>query len=359
MPDLGDGEIEGILRILEAEQLLGRLRERSPLERMHVFKDYAKRQIIVAMRAATLGEGFDKIIADEFLSLSNEAKMIYTIAALPTSQHHAITQGELLAACSLRFSQTLDLLATSLKGIVIRKDSAEDTWQVRHQVIAEMIVDNIAPRSMLCNAYIGYLRAISHQIPTKATRRCRPWQIFWRLLSHQNLYQQFGNEIENPRKIYESLKGWLGAHGHFWLQYGSLEIEYGQLDRASNYIEQAKGILGVNHYPVMATYAYLLLKKAIRTHDAEEAGRMAKEGEAILLSQIAEIGRRDPYPYHILGTQFLLWLRDRTQDKEERRSGMLRLKEIVEEGVRNHPGRRELKAALENINYELLMMKVL
>jgi hypothetical protein len=358
IPDLSDGEIEGILRTLEAEQLLGRLRERSRSERIRIFRDYAKRQIVVAMRAATLSEDFDKIIADEFLNLPYEAKIIYTIAALPTSQHHTITQGELLAACPLRFSQTLDLLATALRGLVIRKDSAEDTWQARHQVIAEMIVDNIAPRDMVCNAYIGYLRAISHQIPTKATRRCRPWQIFWRLLNHQNLYQQFGNEIENPRKIYESLKGWLGTHGHFWLQYGSLEIEYGQLDRASNYIEQAKGILGESHYPVMATYAYLLLKKAIRTHDAEEANRMAKEGEAILLSQIAEIGRRDPYPYHILGTQLLLWLRDRIQDKEERRSGMLRLREIVGEGVQNHPGRKELRAALNSINYELLMMKV-
>jgi hypothetical protein len=100
------------------------------------------------------------------------------------------------------------------------------------------------------------------------------------------------------------------------------------------------------------------LKKANRSGDIEEAMRLREEGEKILLAQIASVGRRDPYPYHILGSHTLPWLRHRVEDREERKRGYERLKDIIEKGVKNHPGRRELKELLSDVTRDYLMMAV-
>lgn len=358
MPDLSDDEISRVLEILERENALGELRGVPVRERLKVFRDYARRQILVAMREATSGAGFDDIIADEFARLPGEAKTLYTIAALPSSQQHTIRKKELIASSPYGLADTVDILEKALKGIVVEIQSDPEAYQVRHPVIAEMVIDALAPREMLKQAYIGYLRTIAHQIPHDARRSSRSWQLFWRLLNHRNLYYQFAGNVDPAREIYESVKKWFSGNGHFWLQYGALEVEYGNLDAAENWVRQAKVLLGEHHYPVMATYAHLLLKKATRTSDHEEANRLREEGEQILLSQIAAIGRRDPYPFHILGTQLLQWFRWRVEDRQERKRGYERLKALLEDGVRIHPGRRELRELLAEVTRDYLMMAV-
>jgi hypothetical protein len=154
------------------------------------------------------------------------------------------------------------------------------------------------------------------------------------------------------------VKKWFGENGHFWLQYGALEVEYGNLDAASNYVARARAILGDHHVPVMATYAQLLLKKANRVGDLDEAIRFQEEGERILSEQIATVGKRDPYPYHILGSQMLPWLRYRVEDRQQRKKGYERLKRIVEDGLRNHPGRQELRELVTDVTRDYLMMAV-
>src|SRR2546425_3587540 len=219
MPDLSDAEISRLLDVLERENALGELRGFLPKERLRVFRDYARRQILVAMREATSGVGFDKIIADEFLRLPAEAKALYTIASLPSSQQHTIRKKELIASSPFGLADTIDIVQTALKGIVVAVQSETDAYQVRHPVIAEMVVDSLAPREMLKQAYIGYLRSIAHQIPQGARRSSRSWQLFWRLLNHRNLYHQFAENVEQAREVYESVKKWFSGNGHFWLQY--------------------------------------------------------------------------------------------------------------------------------------------
>jgi tetratricopeptide (TPR) repeat protein len=354
MHDLNDTEIHVILDILEREQQLGELRGVSKEDRVRMFREFARRQLLVGMREATAGKGFDEIIADEFARLSPEAQLIYVIVALPSFQHHSVKRSELLAASPYPLERTIEILNRSLLGIVIETEQGRGVYQARHPVIAEMIVNSVAARGVLSDAYGSYLRAIAHEVPPNANRKSRTWQIFWRLLNHQNLYRQFGN-VEYARRIYESLKNWFGAHGHFWLQYGALELEYGHLDSAENYINQARTILGEKNIPVMSTYGHLLMKLANRTPDLDEGVRLREEGEKILRAQIASASRSDPYPYHILGTQMLGWLH-RVEDRQERKSGYERLIRIIEEAVQIHPGRQELRDLLNDIRREYLML---
>jgi hypothetical protein len=168
------------------------------------------------------------------------------------------------------------------------------------------------------------------------------------------LFRQFGN-VDHARRVYESLKNWGGAHGHFWLQYGALELEYGNLDSAANYINQAKTILGEGHIPAMTTYGHLLMKQAVRTPALDEAIRLRDEGERILRAQIAQARRSDPYPFHILGKQTFDWLQ-RVEDRPTKKAEFERLIRLLEEAVAIHPGRQELKDLLAQVQRDYLMM---
>ena len=83
IPDLTFKDIDSILDKLHENNLLGKLAGKTR-EQRNVFLAYAKRQILVAMREATVGSGFDQIIKDEFLRVSPlEAQMLYLCAAIP------------------------------------------------------------------------------------------------------------------------------------------------------------------------------------------------------------------------------------------------------------------------------------
>src|SRR5271165_3451444 len=83
IPDLSSSDIDNIIDLLERRMLLGRLANMTKEKQREVFLGYAHNQILVAMRRATLGSGFDDIIKNEFLTTEPlEAKMIYLCASL-------------------------------------------------------------------------------------------------------------------------------------------------------------------------------------------------------------------------------------------------------------------------------------
>jgi hypothetical protein len=67
------------------------------------------------------------------------------------------------------------------------------------------------------------------------------------------------------------------------------------------------------------------------------------------------VGLEDPYPYHILGSQGLSWVRRAPISDSARRRDFGRLLRIVTDGLKNHPRDKGLAQLAEDLEREYLL----
>lgn len=144
---------------------------------------------------------------------------------------------------------------------------------------------------------------------------------------------------------------------HYWLHRGALEVEEGDLQLATNFLDQARS-LAQGERQVETEYAYLLMKKAASDPRHSSAKEWFDNGRRTLESLILGEGRRDPYPYHVLGSQGLAWARKAPLPTLDRQALLRELLRWVEQGVEQHPKVRELANLLVDVKKEWLSTTV-
>ncbi|MGH9425265.1 MAG: SIR2 family protein, partial [Terriglobia bacterium] len=124
VPLLSDADIIAVLGTLEHNNLLGYLRGKTPEQRVAIFKEKARKQILVAMREATSGRGFDDIIHDEFESITPDAaKELYLAIALASTDNYGLSIQQMILAMNDRPpTETMVLVEKSLSGILLQKE---------------------------------------------------------------------------------------------------------------------------------------------------------------------------------------------------------------------------------------------
>ena len=162
-------------------------------------------------------------------------------------------------------------------------------------------------------------------------------------------------DVGRAREIYESLEDVLNWDYHYWLQRGSMEVEVSNVRGAENFLGQAKG-LAPDDYKVQTEWAYMLLKRAAQEAEGGLTGarELADEAFAELHDAIARRGPTDSYPYHVLGSQGLGWVRRASLTAIERTEKLRELLETVREGRRHHPRQRDLEMLERDIQDEYL-----
>jgi hypothetical protein len=349
VPDLSDSDIHAILVTLEQQGLLGQLRGLGYDQRVQVFKHKAKKQILVAMREATRGRGFDEIIEEEFKTIvPEEAQLLYLIAAIPSMHHYTIKRGDLIAAMELSPSETSSLIEENLSGVLIEYENDAQRLQIRHPLIAEHVVVEAAPRVFLAEAYVRYLELVAHDLPpVRERRRSRLFRIYRDVINHRELHSVFLGQRDLCRGIYESMRCHFMEDGHYWLQYGSYELEYGDLDFAENYLLQAEALMPAHPW-VATAIGYLLMRKAIEGQSLMAAMELVAQGLQKLRGQILRIGLEDPYPYHVLGSQMLAFIK-RWCPVRDQAAELRKLHMEVSEGCKRHPLDGQLRVLVDDI----------
>ncbi|MGH9426674.1 MAG: hypothetical protein ACRD2L_10300, partial [Terriglobia bacterium] len=183
-------------------------------------------------------------------------------------------------------------------------------YVIRHPAIAELILSN-ANREKLARAHIDFLRTISSVLPSdrRERRLSRAFRVFRDTCNHKRLRAMFPNRLDLVRNIYEEMKDYFRDDGHYWLQYGTFELEYGgQLDAAENYIQQAAALMPGNKQ-VSTAYAYLLMKKAVAATTSGAAQSSMQEAVAILSEEMSTRNDVQGYPYHVYGSQMISYIR--------------------------------------------------
>lgn len=348
IPDLSPKDVDSILDKLDQHNLLGKLAGHARNQQREVFLSYAKRQVLVAMRAATLGKGFDEIIKDEFLHIIPlEAQMVYLCSAIAMAGGFNITRQELLSCSGVQPVETLDYIQHALRDLLIPVSDGTDFLSVRHKVIAELVVEELAPREMLRQAYTRLLLTLSHGMQFPADTKSRTFRLYRTVINHSSLYKRFRSNIEHARAIYSAAATNLKREHHFWLQFGSLELEYGELGEAANYLEQAYAFAPDDNL-VLTTRAQLRYKQSCAAPSLEVSLALRDEAREILKAQMVR-RPKDHYPVHVYCAQELDWINYWLPYNRDKKPALEELLEFAKHAEKEHTFSTEIRDIVKKI----------
>jgi hypothetical protein len=232
----------------------------------------------------------------------------------------------------------------------------EGKIRARHRVIADRVITYYQKHGQLGEALRGLVFAFATKVRSDTPWRAREKQLLIRLLNHE-LLLRLSKSVATVRGVYDEVESILNWDYQYWLQRGALEVETGDLSLAQNFLEQARSI-APRDPNVLAEWAYMVLKKATQEATAPDSHERAALAIDTLEESIEGRGARDPYPYHILGSQGLSWSRRAILTRDQRIELLSRLRRVVREGVRLHPRNVGLRGLLRDVEQEYLMMGV-
>ncbi|MEZ5082868.1 MAG: SIR2 family protein [Bacteroidales bacterium] len=297
--DLEDEEINNLISKLDENNLLGRLKGMNSFERFKEFKYRAKKQILVAMKEATQGKSFNDIIQSEFDEINpSEAKLLCLCIALNTELGFTNTKQDFIGFSEVSHSEALNYLNSNLAGIIMWVGDSSK-FMLRHRILADYMIMHSSSLSMLKTAYIRVLSVLSPELK-KTQGNYRKFNLYKSLINHQILYFRFKNDIELAREVYDSLTPFFSDDAHFWLQYGSLELEGfgGDLNLAENYINQAESLAPSYSY-VQNAKCLLYYKLSTAQSDYSHALEYKQKADELANHLLITIGKEDPHISHI------------------------------------------------------------
>lgn len=335
IPHLNRNEIRGVIAVLERENLLGELKGMTPDQRITEFESKANKQLLVAMREATSGKGFDQIIEDEYRTLTpSECQILYLCVALATEAGYRLTLQEFVGCSRATAAESLSFLNRNLRDIVLRTGANDDLLMLRHRRIAEHMVNGAASRDDLREAYLRLLGVLSSEIGGQR-RRSRTFSLYKTLIHHHTVFRRFEENIDEARQVYDSVLPKFSQNPQFLLQYGSLEMEADNLEIAENYIAQADSLDQGNPFIANAR-GQLRLKQAIRAPNKASAIVLRDEGSAILMANITNPELDDAYCYHIYCQLRLNWIRVWGASPQEKKRELEMLRGVADEAFKKY-----------------------
>lgn len=349
IPNLSQIDIESLLETLKANGLLGKLAGMPHARQIYEFSIRAGKQLLVAMREATSGLDFDQIIDSEFKTLSSdEIKIVYLAVCLATAAGYSLTQQQYVALSDLEPNQALGLLDGELKDVVITLGTAKPGLVARHRIIAALVVDTLAPRETLQRAYVRLLAVISKDVSYPVKMSAKSFRLYRAVINHQSIWSRFPGSTIQAREIFESVRNHVGHDSHFWLQYGSLELEYGELELAEVYVLSAESLSPTDDI-VQNTKGLLAYKRAIASDRVMMAVSLRENARKILIAQWGKNPDGD-YAPHIFHQMELAYIKAWVSDREERKRSIKELKESIDLCLKTHRFSERLSLLKKSIN---------
>jgi hypothetical protein len=353
MPPLSDPDISALVDLLHRENRLGVLREIPRPEQEEIFRKECGRELLVAMIQATSGKKFEDKVVEELGELEERQRIAYATVAVAAAFRFSLSTNDVLVATGDTSNEMLNAVDQLVRRHLLRRRTATAEVLTRHRVIAEVILRELQRQGLLHSILPGIAIAAAGKVNSGVPRNARPWRLLKHLLNHDFLYRNVG--LETSREIYDSLEASLSWDFHFWLQRGSLEVEFGSLNFAENFLGQSRSLNPHDQF-VETEWAYLLFRKAIESPAAPAASTLADEALITLEQLIEARGDRDRYPFHVLGTQGLSWSRRGIPNRLERSRFLRRVLQRLEAGCLLHGHRSELQGIRDDVKREILLL---
>ena len=178
-------------RILEKLEVFGdwsRMVKLSEESRVREIYENPKKQLLVALKEATTGRGFDEIINSEYSGLADEyARVSCIYIALATMHSLQLSEQTFDTLMRRRFGNIRIPRDTKLEGIVIEESGG---LSLRHRVIADHLVRRVVSRDDLADAIGDIMQAQARLgAPLRETAKAIEHRLFTRLTNHEFLLE--------------------------------------------------------------------------------------------------------------------------------------------------------------------------
>ena len=349
IPDLDDDEITSLIGRLDQNNLLSKLKGMSDIQRFKEFKVRAKKQILVAMKEATNGIPFNQIIQSEFDDIEPyEAKVLCLCVALNTELGFANSKQDFVGFSEATHSETLDYLHNVLDG-TIQWVGERGEFMIRHRILADFMIKHCSSHEMLKIAYVRVLSVLAPEL-VGDEGYSKKFNLYKSLINHQILYRRFQGNIDLAREVYDSLTPYFDKDAHFWLQYGSLELEgkVGNLILAENYINQAESLAPSYGY-VQNAKCNLYYKMATAQDSITHAMDYKEKADALYSELMTGDGKRDPHVAHIHCRGNYYFIMKWSGSFEEKKTQLKELRTKITNAATTFPRDHKLDQALHAI----------
>lgn len=358
VPLLNREDCEEIIDKLKQFGRLGELQGKSRPQQLQEFLGRSKKQLLVAMKEATSGKGFNVILLNEFQSLSgHNARLAYTIACLAYMHGAPVRRRHLLACMDGSDIEKAQILANDLREVVVSWKERDEILCPRHRVIALQVATETAPFEIKKTAVLNYLSQISADMtPQNISKRTPEFIAYRGIINFDNMLSLFGEDYDVIEGIYNELRNFYPRDFLFWLQFGRSEIYFDHFSIAENYLKQSLGIRERGNFQARHQMGVLYLKRASFQQNSALAIADANQGEEILREQISQRGELDAYPYAALITHKLRYLKKWKPAKMG--EGLEELYKLAQIGIEKHPGDEAMTAAHQEAFREYLSQAV-
>lgn len=354
VPHLSDGDIGALIDVLDRENRLGKLKGKSRAEQEAMFRVLAGRQLLVAMLSATSGEPFKEKPIQELNDLSSEGRQVYALIAVASAFRFHISRDEIIMASGDRSNAALNALEALTRRHIVTT-APDGSLKARHRVISDLILDELQRTGELSGVIEGLSFVAATKVTPELRRNARPWRMLRSLLNHEFLARAI--YPDPARNLYSGLEQLLSWDYHYWLQRGSLEVEFGSVALAENFLSQARG-LTPDDPKVETEWAYLLFRKALESPIAPESSKFVQEAVEILNDLIDRPGQADSYPYHVLGSQGLSWARRSPASRQDKQRFLAQVLGRLDQAKDIFTRSPEIIQLHADIKREYLMMSV-
>jgi len=358
MPPLERADCERIIGKLDQFGMLGDLQAKPLHQQLRQFLGRSRKQLLVAMKEATAGRGFDVILDNEFRSLSSEnARLAYTIACLAYMHGAPVHRRHLLASMGGTDLEKASILSHELKEVIVPWNGREELLCPRHRVIANQVATETAPPGIRAVAVLTLLSRISGDVtPYNISRRTPEYIAYRGIVNFDSMFDLFGEDYEVIGGIYSELRDYYSQDFLFWLQFGRAEVHFDHFTAAENYLNQSLAIRDVGNFQARHNLAVLYLKRARYDENLATADADARRGEEALHELIIERGEIDAYPYAALVAHKYRYLVAHSSPRfNEEVEGLV---DIAQTGIRRHPMDDAMQEAYQEIMRAYLMIAV-
>lgn len=292
---IDSADADQILVKLEQFGQWKRLSHMPPRQRRSELLKKAERQLLIGLLEATSGQGFEKIIENDYTSLSDDnERMFVVLVGLGTI--HRLPIRESIVSRALPHLKILDTTETLLKrtsGIVSCTDG---NLYARHPIYIERLFEVAVTKEEKHSAICAILNAFSvYNKPLLASVGRSSGTVFKWIVNHGFLKNTLSGDMSLVLSIYESFAKAYEDDGLYWLQYGLALRDSGMQEPALEKLRIARDI-----YPIKQTehaYAQQLFIIADETTSKARAYAHLNEAKEILerLDRTFEDGESD-YP---------------------------------------------------------------
>ena len=263
---LDEEEITNILQVLEKNDYLCDLANKTIDERREVFHQKAEKQLLVAMREATEGRDFDTIIRDEYDHIPDEtAKRVYLYTCALHRFGVSVRAGLLHRLSGIPYDEFQEKLLQPLENVITEERNEElfvMLYRARHPIIASIVSKYVlSDGERITNTYLDIISKMDLGYASD-------YASFTELVRAHELVKSIPG-IERKRLYYEQCLKLSGEAAFVYQHFGMMEMDEQNLDEAETYIAKACQ-LEPDNQTFKHSYARLLSRKS---QQAQERGQ--------------------------------------------------------------------------------------